>query len=85
MTNKLKGRTVAQCKAANKVLLEATTALDIIQDYLGQEIANLDYKIANPESLYKQHGDCSLRVAVILAKRAQLIDLFDRLSPVDTK
>jgi hypothetical protein len=85
MVNKLKKMTPAQVVRAHNTLLNAEPALELIREYVAQEIDLLNGKLLNVESLYKQHGDCHTRVATILAKREQLIKLHDKLSPVEVK
>lgn len=83
LVNKLKKMTPAQVSRGHKTLLNSEPALILIREYIAQEIDVLNAKLENTESLYKQEGNCALRVATVLAKREQLIKLIKKLSPVE--
>ena len=85
LVKRLRKMTPSQVSRGHKTLLNSEPALELIRDYIAQEIDLLNAKLLNVESLYKQQGDCNMRVATVLAKREQLIKLHDKLSPVEVK
>lgn len=81
MVNKL-NLTPDETKQAQQALFAAAPALEIIMQHLAQRIDLINNKLNNTEALYKEHGDCHTRVATLLAKREELIKLYDKMTPV---
>ena len=81
MVNKL-NLTVEEAKQAQQALFAAAPALEIIRMYLEKRIDYIESKLSNTEALYKEQGDCHARVATLLAKREELIKLYDKMTPV---
>jgi hypothetical protein len=61
-------------------LYEGKPALDVVKEYLLMETSKVDKQLLNVQELYSGHGDNSLLVATVLARRSAFIKLYDLLS-----
>lgn len=76
LTKKLRSnQTQEEELALGKILKSSKPGLDLVAEYLGKVVWDLDKKLSNTTSLYESVGDPHLKVATYLAKREAYMKL----------
>lgn len=80
IVKKFKRLTSGEERGYAATLRDSTNAVAIVKEYLEQQVIKADTKLGNTQTLYSGTGDCTLRVACLLAEREAHLNLLNLLT-----